>query len=292
MNWRKTGRLLLFPNIIIMLILIPVSVVLLIFGMGVAGTASLIAIASYIISAYTLTVWCFRIPRLIVFFRSLKNENKYIIRWGSDARLRVNVSLYISLIWNVVYSAFLLWLGFYHKTFWYYTLAGYYASLVIMRFSLACYTSKYNAGEKIKTELKIYRACGAVLLAVNSALSVMVFFMVYWNRSFNHHEITTIALALYTFTALAKAVTGIIKYRQYESPVFSASKAINLAAACVSMITLEATMLTTFGGETTDLLTRQILLAVTGGVVSVFIVAMAIFMIKKSNKKLKEAEMS
>ena len=56
------------------------------------------------------------------------------------------------------------------------------------------------------------------------------------------------------------------------------------------MITLEATMLTTFGGETTDLLTRQILLGVTGGVISIFIVSMAVYMIIKSTKKLKVLE--
>ena len=140
------------------------------------------------------------------------------------------------------------------------------------------------------TELKKYRACGIVFLLVNLSLAVMVFFMVYWNRTFNHHEITTIAMALYTFSSLTIAIRGIVKFRKYESPVYSASKTISLAAACVSMITLEATMLTTFGGETTDLLTRQILLGVTGGVISIFIVSMAVYMIIKSTKKLKVLE--
>lgn len=290
MNWKRLGKALLFPHIIVMLILIPVATVLLIYGMAFAGTESVVAIISYVVSAYTLTIWCFKIPHLIKYFKRFKSENKYLLRWNSDTQLRVNVSLYRSLILNTVYAIFMLWLGFYHKTFWFFTLSGYYFSLVLMRFSLVRYTRKYKPGEKMITELKKYRACGIVFLLVNLSLAVMVFFMVYWNRTFNHHEITTIAMALYTFSSLTIAIRGIVKFRKYESPVYSASKTISLAAACVSMITLEATMLTTFGGETTDLLTRQILLGVTGGVISIFIVSMAVYMIIKSTKKLKVLE--
>ena len=78
-----------------------------------------------------------------------------------------------------------------------------------------------------------------------------------------------------------------MKYRKYNSPVYSASKAISLAAASVSMLTLESTMLTTFDDGNTDALTRKILLGATGGVVSVFIIIMAIYMIVQSTKKLK-----
>ena len=290
MNWKRLGKALLFPHIAIMLILIPVATALLIYGMAFVGTESVVAIISYVLSAYTLTIWCFKIPHLIKYFKRFKSENKYLLRWSSDTQLRVNVSLYRSLILNTVYAIFMLWLGFYHKTFWFFTLSGYYFSLVLMRFSLVRYTRKYKPSEKMITELKKYRACGIVFLLVNLSLAVMVFFMVYWNRTFNHHEITTIAMALYTFSSLTIAIRGIVKFRKYESPVYSASKTISLAAACVSMITLEATMLTTFGGETTDLLTRQILLGVTGGVISIFIVSMAVYMIIKSTKKLKVLE--
>ena len=82
------------------------------------------------------------------------------------------------------------------------------------------------------------------------------------------------------------AIINMVKYRKYNSPVYSASKAISLAAASVSMLTLESTMLTTFG-DGTDALTRKIFLGATGGVISVFIIIMAIYMIVQSTKKLK-----
>ena len=154
-------------------------------------------------------------------------------------------------------------------------------------FSLVQHTSRHKPGEKMQEELIKYRNCGIVFFVMNMALSVMMFFMVYWNRTFRHHEITTIAMAAYTFTAFTLAIINVVKYRKYNSPVFSASKVISLAAACVSMLTLESTMLTTFDDGTLDILGRQIMLGASGGVVSVFIVTMAVYMIVQSNKKVK-----
>ena len=232
-------------------------------------------------------VWCLKIPFLIRFFNDFKDENKYARRWLEDARLRVNVSLYGSLIFNTAYAVFQLGLGFYHSSFWFFSMAGYYISLAVMRFFLARHTSKHKPGDKIREELVRYRACGIIFLVMNSALSLMIFFMVYWNRTFIHHEITTIAMAAYTFTSLTLAIVNSVKYRKYNSPVYSASKAISLAAACVSMLTLESTMLTTFGDETMDLSTRRIMLWASGGVVSVFIIAMAVYMIVRGSRKIK-----
>jgi hypothetical protein len=53
------------------------------------------------------------------------------------------------------------------------------------------------------------------------------------------------------------------------------------------MLTLESTMLTTFGDGTMSMTERRILLGVSGGVISVFIVTMAIYMIVQGTKKIK-----
>lgn len=284
---KKAGKALLFPHIAIMIILVPISTIFLVYSMVFLGSESITAIISYVLAFYTLTVWCVRIPDLIVFFKTFKNENKYVQIWKDDVRLRVNVSLYGTLIWNTAYAVFQLGLGFWHHTFWYYSLALYYISLAVMRFFLVRHTSSHMPGEKMREELIKYRACGFIFLAMNLALTLIIFFMVYWNRTFIHHEITTIALAAYTFTTFTTAIINIVKYRKSASPILSASKAISLTSACVSMLTLESTMLTTFNDGTMNELTRRIFLVLSGGVVSVFIIVMAIYMIVQSNKKLK-----
>lgn len=290
MNLKKLGKALLFPHTALMTVLIPIATVFLVYSMVFVGTESVLAYISYVLAAYTLTVWCFKIPHIIRFFKRFKNENKYARRWQEDERLRVNVSLYGSLILNAAYAVFQLWLGFYHGSFWFYSLAGYYILLAVMRFFLARHTSAHKPGEKMREELVKYRACGWIFLLMNLALTLMIFFMVYWNRSFVHREITTIMMAAYTFTAFTVAVVNIIQYRKYNSPVYSASKAINLAAACVSMLTLESTMLTTWG-QSDDENFRRIMLAATGIAVSLFIVVMAVYMIVQGNKGLSLTKM-
>ena len=288
MDLKKLGKALLFPHIAIMILLVPIATVLLVGSMVFIGTESLVAIVSYVVAAYTLTVWCFKIPYLINFFKTFKNENKYARRWQDDTRLRVNVSLYGSVAWNALYGIFQLWLGFYHHTFWFYSLGAYYICLGVMRFFLARHTTRYAPGERMQAELKKYRACGIVFLVMNLALALIIFFMVYWNRTFEHHMITAIAMAAYTFTALTTAIINVIKYRKYNSPVFSASKAISLSAALVSMLTLESTMLTTFGDGTMTVVAQKWMLGATGGAISVLIVAAAIYMIVVGTNKLKQ----
>lgn len=287
MDIKAIGKAVLFPHIAIMLVLLPVSTVLLVYSMVFMGTESPVAIVSYVLAFYTLTIWCVKVPALIRFFKSFKAENKFAKRWLEDVGLRVNVSLYGSLLWNTAYAVFQLALGFYHSSFWFYSLAGYYILLAVMRFFLVRYTSKHKMGEKMREELVRYRACGAIFLVMNMTLSLMVFFMVYWNRTFKHHEITTIALAAYTFTSFTFAIINIVKYRKYNSPVYSASKAISLAAACVSMLTLETTMLTTFGAEM-SLSERKLMIGASGSLISAFIVVLAIYMIVHSSAKLKQ----
>ena len=290
MDWKKIGKALLFPHIAIMILLVPIATVLLIGSMVFIGTESPIAYISYVLAAYTLTVWCFKIPKIIKYFKTFKDENKYAKRWQDDVRLRVNVSLFGSLAWNALYGLFQLWLGFYHHTFWFYSLGAYYICLGVMRFFLARHTTRYAPGERMRDELTKYRTCGIVFLLMNLALALIVFFMVYWNRTFEHHMITAIAMAAYTFTAFTVAIVNVIKYKKYNSPVFSASKAISLAAALVSMLTLESTMLTTFSDGTMTAVEQKWMLGATGGAISVLIIATAVYMIVVGTKKLKLLE--
>lgn len=162
MDRRKIVKALLFPPIAIMIILLPVAAVLLVYSMVFIGTESVFAMISYALAAYTLTIWCMRIPCLIRFFKTFRDENKYARRWLDDTRLRVTVSLYGSMIWNTAYAVLQLGLGFWHHSFWFCSLAGYYISLAVMRFFLVKHTGKHKPGEKMREELIKYRACGIV----------------------------------------------------------------------------------------------------------------------------------
>lgn len=205
----------------------------------------------------------------------------------NNSKSREKIMLLSTIIINSIYGIFNIYLGYYYSTYWFLSLGCYYISLVVIRLIIFSHTNKYSPGEKIKSELIKYRFCGIAFLIMNSILSLIIFFMVYWDRTFYHNEITTITIATYTFTSLTISIINAIKHRKHRSPILSASKTISLAAACVSVLTLESTMLTTFGSEQLSLYTRRVMLASSGFVLSAFIISLAIYMIINSTRQLK-----
>lgn len=290
MDWKKIGKVLLFPHIAILFLLLVLAIPLMLHGMLILGNEYPLTIASYVLAFYTLTIWCVRVPTIIRFVKTFKGKNKYMKRWLTDVRLRINVTLSGNVIWNGAYAALQLGLGVYHNSAWFYSLALYYASLAVMRFFLFRYTLRHNPGAKMREEWHRYRICGWIFLVLNMALTVMIFYMVARNRIVKHHEITTIAMAAYTFTSLTMAILNVIKYRKYNSPAVSASKAISLTSACVSMLTLEGTMLATFSSADMTVQTRQLFLGLSGMAISAFILVMAIYLIVHGNKQIKNME--
>ena len=286
---KKIAKAVLFPHAAIVVLLVPVAAALLIYSFVFLEGQTIVSYVSYALSAYALTLLCVRTPRMIAFFENLRQENRYIHRYLTDAHLRVNISLYSSFIINVAYAIFQLGLGFYHRSVWFYSLAVYYILLAVMRFFLLKHTRSHEAGKDKKLELLIYRFCGMLLLLMNGALSAIVFYITWQGRTFVHHEITTIAMAAYTFTSLTMAIRNVVKYRKYESPVFSAAKVVSLAAAMVSMLTLESAMLTAFGEEGQEQFS-SIMTGVTGTGVTVLILTIAIYMIVTSTKKIRSIQ--
>lgn len=281
-NVKKIAKALFFPHIALLFVITPVAIAFLVLGFI---RPSVLSYVSYVLSAYVLAAWSVRVPRIIAFFKALRKNNSLVVRFFDDAHFQLRVSLYGALIFNIAFSVFQLGLGVYYDSLWYYSLAAYYILLAAIRFFLLKFTSLGKTDTS--AELSKYRICGYVLLILNISLSVIMFFIVARGRTFVHHQITTIAIAAFTFTALAVAIVNLVKYKKYNSPVFSACKIISLVAACVSMLTLESTMLTAFGNAD-DVLLNKLFLGISGGAVSAFIVSLAVYMIVSGTKKLKE----
>ena len=58
----------------------------------------------------------------------------------------------------------------------------------------------------------------------------------------------------------------------------------------MNLLQMFSTMLTTFGSDTMSAIERKIMLGATGGAISVFIIAMAIYMIIQGTKRLKSTK--
>lgn len=288
-QWRKIAERLFFLKGVWLLLLVPLSAALLVLVFAGENVPEAVSYFTYVISFYTFTALCCSLPGIIRYWKTAADKNKYIIRYRKDIRWKVMLSLYSSVTVNALYALMQLILGLRHETIWYYTMAAYYLMLAVMRVYLLRYTRNYKPGEKRRREWERYRICGFILLGMNLILSVVVFYIVWQNRTFVHHRITTIAMAAYTFTTFTLAVSNLIRYRKYHSPVFSAAKIISFTAAMVSMLTLERTMLTVFAQETQPDFDWYMLCA-TGSLVVLTVLGMAIYMIRKSTKELRKQE--
>lgn len=278
---------LLFPHIALAILLVPVSAALLFYIFMEDTAAPAVTYLSYALSAYALTILCARVPVLIRKVRTAKEENRYVMLYFSDAAVRVKLSLYGSSGMNLLYTLLQLALGIVNRSVWFYALAVYYFLLAVIRLSLLGTARRITPGKDLFLEYRCCRLCGAVLLFMDIALSVIAFYMVCQNRGFTYHDITTIAMAAYTFAAFTVAVVNVIRYRKYNSPILSAAKQISFASALVSMLSLETAMLNAFGDDDNPAF-RFTMTAATGAAVCVTVLGLAIHMLVRSTKKLKQ----
>lgn len=161
--------------------------------------------------------------------------------------------------------------------------AVYYILLAVMRFLLL---RQLHSGKQDKvSEYRRYRLTASLMLLINLTLSVIVLDMILKHQPDTSSDVVVITSAAYTFYTLTVSIMDIVKYRKYESPVLSAAKAIRFAAALVSLLSLEASMLLHFGQDESF---RRRMLALTGAGVCTVVVAMSVCMIVRSTKKIKD----
>ena len=255
--------------------------------------------ASYLASAYALIVTCTGLVYvntaiggitkfvsdhpLMKKFRSTTVGEKYL----TDVRFRTGVSLYQGFFINLLYIVMKLASGIVYRSTWFIALAVYYILLAVMRFLLV---RRLNVQDEA-SELRRYRLCGIMLLFMNQALTGIVVFMVQQNRGFAYPGLLIYAMAAYSFYAVTIAVINIVKTRKHKSPILSAAKAINLVAAMVSILSLETAMLAQFGGDD-DPKFRQVMTGATGGSICTIVIGMAIYMIWRANKNLKNLKIN
>ncbi|MBE7024274.1 MAG: hypothetical protein E7412_07410 [Ruminococcaceae bacterium] len=205
---------------------------------------------------------------------------EFLKRLISDVRTRVRVVLLGSVSLNLVYVISLIASGIFFRALWFYALAAYYIFLIIMRVFIFRETAKAIPGKDLLWEFRRYRFCGVLLLFMNIALGVLVFFVVYRNRVLQRSTLHTVVMSSYTVAATIWAVTNTIKYRKYESPLLSAAKAISLASATVSLLSLVSVF--GYGEEGFGRWTA----AAIGVAVLLFVLGMAVFMIVRANREI------
>lgn len=248
---------------------------------------TVLAYLSYAGTAYVTTLVSLRLPAAIRYIRTAWQTHPLIrqvvdsqtgTRYRTDMAYRAEISLYMSLAVNLVYAVLKTVSGMLYHSIWFGALALYYLLLCALRFSLLHCVHHRSVRQNLLAEWKRYRLCGVILLVMNQALAVVVTLVVYRSSGFAYPGTLIYVMAMYTFYAVINAVRNLIRYRREGSPALSASKVIALVTALVSVLSLETAMLSQFGSARQEDFRRTIT-GISGGVVCLIVLAMAVYMI-------------
>lgn len=289
MDWKKIGKKLLFPPVWVSILLTIFSILALIFVFLKGLSENPIACVIYIIAFYTLTVLCVFFYKVLPGqYKKIKQgiyDNPFGNRYMTDVQFKNRVSLYCSLCINSLYVGVNVFSAFYYKSAWFAIFAFYYAILAIMRFLLVRYINKPDKNRL--TELRRSRLCALILTTLNLVLSGAVLMILFADRGFTYHGILIYVMALYTFYVTTTAIINLVRYRKYNNPILSISKVIKMAAALVSMLSLETAMFSSFGAEM-SVENQRIMIMLTGAGVSAVVITMAMYIIVRTTKEIKE----
>ena len=189
--------------------------------------------------------------------------------------LQLVKSPYVSLTLNFIYAVGNCVIGFCSRSLWFITVAAYYAVLTVTRFSVLQIRRKAKGA--YDTEIFARRMTGVLLVVLSFCIVGVNVLSAIKERGTDFHEIVMITVATYTFTKITMASIGMVKAKRSTSPVVQTLRNIGLADACVSVYSMQRSMLVSFPGmEATDI---QILNILTGTAVWIVVLLLGINLI-------------
>ena len=153
---------------------------------------------------------------------------------------------YTSLGLNFVYALGNCTVGFLSHSWWFITVGAYYAILTVTRYCVLQIRRK--AKGDLKAELFARKITGILLVALSVCIVGVNILCALKERGSNYHQIIMITIATYTFTKITISIIGMVKAKHSGSPVVKTLRNISLADACVSIYTMQRSMLVSFPG--------------------------------------------
>lgn len=197
-------------------------------------------------------------------------------RYLRDVLFRWYVGICAGLTFNLCYAVFRAVTGVLYGSVWLIASAVYFLLLALIRVSLAV-SYRRRAGKPAGFERRRYLRTASLLLLLNLPMSALILLTLAGNSEVSSYPGYTIyASAAYTFWLIAHAVIQTVRFRRLGSPILSASAAVSLVAAMMSLFGLQNGMIVTFSAQADGF--RQQMNTLTGIGVSLATVAIAVAM--------------
>ena len=177
----------------------------------------------------------------------------------------------VSLLFNMVYSAYHIIFGITTRSWWFFTIGIYYAILSIVRFVVLRHKGKNRF---------IIRFTGIMLMVLSLSLVGTVILAFVKDRGTEFHLIVMLAIAVYAFTKITLATIKWIKARKSKSVKLITLRNISFADAFVSIFSLQRSMLESFEGMTE--IEIRIMNVATGSAVCVIVFLLGLNLVQQS----------
>lgn len=160
--------------------------------------------------------------------------------------LRFVKNPYTGLAINFAYAAGNCVIGFLAHSWWFITVGAYYTVLATTRFCVL--QMRRETAKNPDTAHFVGRITGILLVVLSFCIIGVNILCLLQERGNAFHEIIMITIATYTFAKITIAIIGMVKARTVASPVIKTLRNISLADACVSIYTMQRSMLVSFPG--------------------------------------------
>ena len=204
--------------------------------------------------------------------------------YKDDPWLRAATSTKMSAVINLFFVFYQAYNAYRRQSLWFASLSVYYAWLTFMRVNIVTYMQTLAADGR--EELRRYRKTGVYLLFLTTVVMVLgvVSNRFGYRPTYATHMLVVVALfAVYNVTA---AIINLHKWRKLEDPLISASKALSLSCALVSVYSLQTAAIGRFS-KTGDVRIINFLTYATPAVIFLIIAGISLFIILRVNWVLK-----
>lgn len=243
------------------------------------------AFVLYGIAFVCLIIFCIRMPKWLVgIFRRVtgyfRERFHGVELFFTNRVLRKIVIAIPGTVLGVIYAGLNAFLGIWYGSAWNGTLAGYFLELTGLRFLIL------HAYRKRNMELRIYRTCGMLLSVLSITLGGAVILLLHGSFGKTYPGFLVYAMAAYTFYKVYASIRGMVTARYQESLLLIAQRNIGHADALMSLLCLQTGLLNAFNGKNADFAMRMN--GVTGGIVSLIVLAMGIRMILMGRRRMND----
>lgn len=182
--------------------------------------------------------------------------------------------------WNLAYALFNGILGIVYQSYWFVTMFAYYAALGAMKLYVISLERSRNPKRNEKT---VMRRLGFSMIGLSVVIIGIVTLTIANDVAKKYNSIVMITIATFTFYIVIKAIVNMVKAHRKKQPKIIMLRNISCASAVGSILSLQRSMLGTFG-EITDRFT-YVMEGASGLGAFIIIIALGVSMLILSGKE-------